>query len=164
MVPDPFEIIGNLERGGEHAEVASHRLLESEQVDTLLLDLHFHGIDCPVPRNDRLRLLVIALQQRLDRQLQRSFRLTGHGEQAYLDLRQFLVEVAWCVAAHPNLPVMYVRFGPFLLRRREDLVGLAEFDEHAAPVEEPGEVGDACRLLHVVRHDHDRVVALQLGK
>ena len=39
--------------------------------------------------------------------------------------------------------------------------GGAVLDE-LAQVEEGGVVGDADRLLHVVRHDHDRVVLLEL--
>ncbi len=45
VVADPLEVVGDLERGGEHPEVARHRLLQREQVDALLLDLHLHGVD-----------------------------------------------------------------------------------------------------------------------
>src|SRR2546423_667470 len=58
---------------------------------------------------------------------------------------------------------------PLLGRSREDLCGLVVLDQHpgAAAVvdleaEERRPVGDARRLLHVVRDDHDRVVALEL--
>src|ERR671914_468826 len=52
----------------------------------------------------------------------------------------------------------------------EDLVGVVELDDAAAPVlldveldgEEGRLVGHAGRLLHVVRDDHDRVVALEV--
>src|ERR671915_1542176 len=52
----------------------------------------------------------------------------------------------------------------------EDLVGVVELDDAAAPVllvvelhrEERGLVGHAGRLLHVVGDDHDRVLALEV--
>ena len=57
-------------------------------------------------------------------------------------------------------------------RAREDSPRLADLDQHAVRVgvdvlgrldaEERRAIGHARRLLHVVRHDHDRVVALEL--
>src|SRR5688572_21013002 len=43
----------------------------------------------------------------------------------------------------------------------EDLIGRAFFDQDAQ-MEERGALRNACRLLHGVRHDHDREVLLQL--
>src|SRR5919201_781848 len=58
---------------------------------------------------------------------------------------------------------------PLVGRSREDLRGLVVLDQHAGPAtvgllqaEERRAVGDARRLLHVVRDDDDRVVALEL--
>src|ERR1700730_3967521 len=54
-----------------------------------------------------------------------------------------------------------VILGPAVLRSIEDVVGGAELDHLAGAAfvhqHEGGEVGDAGRLLHVVRHDHDRI-------
>ena len=53
VVAHPLEVVGDLERGGEHPEVAGHRLLEGEEVDALLLDLDLHAVDDPVARDHR---------------------------------------------------------------------------------------------------------------
>src|SRR5262245_27502715 len=53
-----------------------------------------------------------------------------------------------------------VVLGALLAGRDEHLARLAELDE-LAEVEERGEVGDARGLLHVVRHDRDRVGLLE---
>ncbi len=50
VVADPLEVVGDLERRGQHPEVASHRLLQGQQVDALLLDLDLHAVDDPVAR------------------------------------------------------------------------------------------------------------------
>ena len=78
-----------------------------EQVDHLFLDLDLERVDVAVARDDRLRLVGVALEQRLDRQVQRRLGLARHGEQPRLDLRQLLVKMSLGIDAHPNLPVMY---------------------------------------------------------
>ena len=106
VVADPLEVVGDLERRGEHAEVARHRLLEREEVDALLLDLDLHAVDDPVAGDDAPGLLAVALEQRVDREAERRLRLARHREQAHLDVAQLVVEMAMDVDAHPNLPVM----------------------------------------------------------
>src|SRR5690606_17629194 len=78
-----------------------------------LLDLHFHGVDDPVVLDHALRLGAIALQQGLHGQPQGRLRLTGHGEEADLDIVQLVMEMAVHVNAHPNLPVMYASVRSF---------------------------------------------------
>ena len=58
------------------------------------------------PAITRLRLLAVALEQRVDREAERRLRLARHGEQADLDVAQLVVKMAMDVEAHPNLPVM----------------------------------------------------------
>src|SRR5215204_1116017 len=64
-----------------------------------------------------------------------------------------------------------VVLGALVVGVGEDLVGLAVLDDGAGPVpalvaqldrEERGHVGHARGLLHVVRDDHDRILALEL--
>src|SRR6267378_2337584 len=54
-----------------------------------------------------------------------------------------------------------VILGPAVFRAIEDVVGGSELDHLARPLlihqHEGGEVGGTRRLLHVVRHDHDRI-------
>src|SRR5713101_3206255 len=58
-----------------------------------------------------------------------------------------------------------VILGPAVFRAIEDVVGRAELDHLAGPLlvhqHEGGEVGGTARLLHVVRHDHDRIPLFQ---
>src|SRR4051794_31048234 len=58
-------------------------------------------------------------------------------------------------------PAGDVGLGALVVGVGEDLLGDVELDE-VAEIHEGGEVGDARRLLHVVGHDDDRVVLLQL--
>ena len=106
VVADPLEIVGDLERGGEHPEVPRHRLLQGEEVDALLLDLDLHAVDHPVAHDDPVGLVGIPLEQRLHREAEGGLRLARHGEQPDLHVAQLVVKVAVNVEAHPNLPVM----------------------------------------------------------
>src|ERR1700712_950944 len=54
-------------------------------------------------------------------------------------------------------PAGNVLLGSSIARRREDLVGLVEFDQ-LAEIHESGLVRDARRLLHVMGDDGDSVV------
>src|SRR5207244_12383536 len=53
--------------------------------------------------------------------------------------------------------------GPLLVRIGENLAGLPELDQ-LAQVEEGRTLRNACRLLHVVRDDHDRETLAQLDR
>src|SRR5262245_14367880 len=68
-------------------------------------------------------------------------------------------------------PARDVRLGPFVVRVREDLLRAIVLHEHARPRtfgfidlggRESRHVAYARGLLHVVGHDHDRVVPLEL--
>ncbi len=106
MIADSLEVVGDLEGRGKHPEIARHRLLKSEEVDALLLDLDLHAVDHPVAQDDPTRLFTVALEQSFDRQSQSRLRLPGHGEEAHLHMAQLVVEVTMNVDAHPNLPVI----------------------------------------------------------
>src|SRR5437016_6357568 len=54
-----------------------------------------------------------------------------------------------------------VIFGALLTRVRKNFRGRSELDQ-LAEIKEPGVIGDAPGLLHVVGHDHDRVLRFQL--
>src|SRR5438105_6649884 len=58
-------------------------------------------------------------------------------------------------------PAGHVVLGELFGGSREDLLRSVTLDELPEP-EEGRDVRDARRLLHVVRHDHDRIVRLQL--
>ena len=107
VIADPLQIVRDLERGEEHAEVAGHRLLERQEVGAHLLDLHLHRVDDPVALDHAAGPLGVPLEQRLDRKAERRLRLARHGEQADLDVAELVVKMAMRVEGHPNLPVMY---------------------------------------------------------
>src|SRR5215216_4152597 len=56
-----------------------------------------------------------------------------------------------------------VILGLLASRLQEDLVGRAELDE-LAEIHVRRVVGHACRLLHIVGHDGDRVITLELAQ
>ena len=70
MIADALDVVGDLQRGGEHAEVARHRLLQGEEVDDLLLDLHLERVDLAVSRDHGARLLGGAFEQRFHREVE----------------------------------------------------------------------------------------------
>jgi len=106
VVAHPLEVVGDLQGGGQHAEVARHRLLEGQQVDAHLFKLDLHLVDDPVGADHRLGLLPVPLEQRVHRQAQCGLRLARHGQEADLDLAQVVMKVPVRLG-HPNLPVMY---------------------------------------------------------
>ena len=117
---------------------------------------------------NRFGLPRVALAQRLDREIDERLGFLGHVEQSLLELRELLVKMAKASLSfagrlrlrHPNLPVTYA-FGTLFTRVGEYLIGWSRFDQ-ASEEKECGVVGDACRLLQVVRHDDDRQLLLQL--
>jgi hypothetical protein len=107
MVADALEVVGDLHRHGDEAQVAREGLLEREEMDAAVLDLHLDRVQLPVPEHDGLRERRIALAERLDRMTHKLLRQGRHLEEKRAQLGQFGMEVtrgARC--AHPNLPVM----------------------------------------------------------
>ena len=107
VIAHPLEVVGDLERRGEHPEVARHRLLEAEELDALLLDLDLERVDRTVAGDDPMGLGGVPLEQGLHRQRKGRLRLARHREEPDLDVAQLVVEMAVLVLGHPNLPVMY---------------------------------------------------------
>jgi hypothetical protein len=108
VIAHPLEVVGDLHRHRDQPQVARERLLQREQVDAGVIDLHLQRIELPVGQDHRIRLRRVALAQRLHR---RAHLLLGEGrhlQEQVLQLRQLLVEMASSGdGAHPNLPVMY---------------------------------------------------------
>ena len=90
QVADALQLAVDLDHGDEEAQVAGHRLVEREDLEALLLDLHLQLVDCEVADHDALGLLRVALLDGLEREVQA---LLDHGAQAeHLALQ--LVELA----------------------------------------------------------------------
>jgi hypothetical protein len=69
VVADALQIVVDLERPDEKAQVDRHRLLQGEQVDRLILDLHLHPVDLFVGRDDLLGFSHVRFDQSFDRML-----------------------------------------------------------------------------------------------
>ena len=67
VVADALHVRRHLQRRGDHAQVARHRLLRQEQAVALLLDLPVLLVDFLVVGDDRTRPVVVVLQQRRHR-------------------------------------------------------------------------------------------------
>src|SRR6266496_3359339 len=63
-----------------------------------------------------------------------------------------------CVSAKPSTDIVFCLL---LLWMCKDLGGRCKFDQFAGK-EKTRKLGDTCCLLHVVRHDNNRVIILQL--
>ncbi len=81
------------ERRDEEAQVDRHGLLQREQLDRLLLDLHFHAVDLLVGRDDLLRLPLVGLDQGLDRTLDLALDLAPEEDQVAAQLLELLGEM-----------------------------------------------------------------------
>jgi hypothetical protein len=123
VVADTFEVAGDLDGADQESKVACHRLLQGEQLEGELLDLHLQLVNLTVPAEYGVRLLLVPGEQRVHRDVDEFFRTRRHVEQTLLERCQLVVEVAkadglaW---GHPNLPVMYasVRSSRGLVKRR----------------------------------------------
>ncbi len=104
VVAHPLEIARDLHRHGDEAEVPRHGLLQREQVDRVVLDLHLERVDRIVVLDDLRGLRHVARQQRAHRLAHRVLRQSRHADERGLQAVQVILEVA--VRAHPNLPVM----------------------------------------------------------
>ncbi len=109
VVADALQIVGDLGRGDQQAEVSRHGLLSGEQIDHSLLDLELEGVDGAITGDHAGGELAVATQQRVERAAQGILGLARHGQELGLQLRQLVVEVAVGRrggGAHPNRPVM----------------------------------------------------------
>ena len=108
--------------------------------------------------------IAIAIDEALDREADLLLGEAAHLEQARLELFELLLKVPDArLGATPSSRTSRSRSLRSASRdgRGEDLVGPVALDQLAEP-EEGRHVGDARRLLHVVRDDDDRVAALEL--
>ena len=108
MIAHALEVVGDLHRGRQEAEVAGHRLLGREEPDHRFFDVELELIDGLVAQNDLTGLGAVPLQHGLDGRAQRCLGVARHVEQRDLELRQLVVEMAMArrLRVHPNLPVM----------------------------------------------------------
>ncbi len=62
-----FEIVVDLQNRDHESQVVRHRLMQRENVETLVLDFDFHPVDLAVGFDHDLSQLLIAMEQRLNR-------------------------------------------------------------------------------------------------
>jgi hypothetical protein len=111
VIADPLEIAGDLDRADDEPKIARHRLLKSEERHGEVFDLDLELVDLVIRLEHRLGESLVALEQRVDGQIEQCFCFLGHVEQPLLEEVELLVKMPEpnrCVGrAHPNLPVMY---------------------------------------------------------
>ena len=154
--------------------------LAGEQREDRLVDLEVASVDPIVVGDHQLCELDVLMGQRLERPVQLLDHEVEAGERVRFELRELLVELrpdlpvrrvdgAALSSAGSSKPAGDVVLGALIGRAREQLLGVVVLDEDAGapPVahveaEESGALGDARRLLHVVGHDDERVVAFEV--
>ena len=79
-ITDPFEIGGDLETGGDKPEVAAGGLVQGQQTNADIVDVHVEPVHLMVAFNDDLGELGISVHQRLHRFLNLIFDQSSHVE------------------------------------------------------------------------------------
>ena len=114
-VAGALEVGGDLQRRGDQAQVARRRLVQGQQAQAQVVDLHVHAIDGLVALDDQPRELVVALDQRAhgvgDLLLDQAAHLQDHGGAAPAAPPRSVgrcVHASPCAAPppQPNRPVM----------------------------------------------------------
>ena len=143
-------------------QVARSRLLQRQQANARVIDIHIETIDIPIVLNDRLRQIRVPIHQRLHGTLNLLFYDRPHAQELLFELCEFLIEMA--LHGADVLPVTrndpYVIFRPLVLRRGENRFGISEFNQ-LAQQKKPGMIGHPRGLLHVMGDDHHRTLILE---
>ena len=93
MVAHALEIVRDLERSRDEAQVGRERLLQREESEAALLDVDLEAVDRAVVLEHLLGHDWIAPSQRVDRLAHDRLRSSSHEEQVLLQLLQLLLEV-----------------------------------------------------------------------
>ena len=111
MIANSLDVARDFYRSDEKSQVASQRLLKSEQPDRALLDLDFKSVDALIVDDHLFGRVAVTLEERFNRLVYQPLRQCGHVDQSLLQLGQLFVKmpVSRCLLrrCHPNLPVMY---------------------------------------------------------
>ena len=162
QVADALQLAVDLDDGDEEAQVAGDGLVQRQDLEALLLDLDLVLVYQDVGRRSPCGP---SSASRCSMAWNARRRLSSTSAPSARILR-FSRSISRLQMPHRTLPVSAeaagdVFLGLLLRRVREDLRGRPELDD-AALEEEGRVVAHARRLLHVVRDEHDRVVALEL--
>jgi hypothetical protein len=60
QVADPLQVVVDLQGRHDEPQIGRHRLVEGQDLQTLLLDLHLALVDLQVPADGLVRQLVVA--------------------------------------------------------------------------------------------------------
>ena len=104
--------------------------MQCEQAEGVLIHLHIQGVDQAVVVDDLAREVRIALDQRSQRSLDLFLHESAHAEDLGLQAFQFVIEVP-VHSAFLSESSGDVVFRPAVVRRREDLLGVREFNQLA---------------------------------
>ena len=101
MIADALEIVRDLERRGDEAQVAGERLLERQQAQAVLVDGDLHAVDRAIVGEHLVRQRRVAPLQRLDGFLDDALGAAAHAQQLLLQRLELVDEVSF----HGQAPV-----------------------------------------------------------
>ena len=94
QIAHPFQLGRDLHRRRDEPEIARSRLLQRQQANAHVIDVHIESIDVPIVLNDPLRQVRIPIHQRLHGTLDLLFNDRPHAQELLFQLCEFLIEVA----------------------------------------------------------------------
>ena len=162
VVGHPLEVEVDAQHREHEPQVARDRRLPREQRLHALLDREVAAVDLVVEADHLVGELVVAARERVQRRAQRAEDEVALLLERRLELLELVLE-----RRLSSEPPGDVALGALVGGLGEDLLGRVVLDEDAVAAavlldleaEERGHLGDARGLLHVVRDDHERVVA-----
>ena len=92
---DALQVARHLHDHADETQVASHRLLRRQQVDSRFLDLVLHGVDAVVRVENASRQTGVPLEERLRRRPHLLLGEARHSQDLVLQLGQLMLEMAF---------------------------------------------------------------------
>ena len=109
LVADPLEVRVDLHGRGDEPQVHRERGLGGEQLQAAVVDVHLEIVDLLVGGDDPLRVLLVAVDEGVDRAVHALLHQPPHGEELVPQVLQLGFEV---VPFHPCLSLVINRNGP----------------------------------------------------
>jgi len=93
VIAHPLQVVRDLERRGDEAQIPRQRLLESEQAQTAVVDVELEPVDHLVVREHLARQRGVAAPQRVDRLEDDALGAPAHAQELLLELLEIVFEV-----------------------------------------------------------------------
>ena len=88
-IADPLQIGTDLQRGGEQAKIARHRLPQGQQAGCQTIELHLHPIDRRLIADHLFGQFAVLVDQRADSAVDRCLHHAGHFQHLLVQLIKF---------------------------------------------------------------------------